>query len=93
MFSNEAAALISFCSVGSVVGADGGKLEALYNKPTTDLQPPVFLSSTNIQHIQNKYIQQTNNRSAPPDFLQENNFSKHNINKQQLSNRYTTNIQ
>ena len=34
---------------GGVVGvgwADGGKLEALYNKPTTDLHPHVFLSDS-----------------------------------------------
>ena len=43
-FSNESAPLISFCSVGSVVGADGGKLEALYNKPTTDLHPQLSYS-------------------------------------------------
>ena len=53
---STAARLISFSIVGSVwlrwggVGvagwADGGKLEALYNKPTTDLHPHVFLSDS-----------------------------------------------
>ena len=66
---STAARLISFSIVGSVwlrwggVGwADGGKLEALYNKPTTDLHPHVFLSDSQpwlgkIGNLENKFWQ------------------------------------
>ena len=42
--------------------ADGGKLEALYNKPTTDLHPHVFLSdsqpsSGKIANLENQFWQ------------------------------------